>query len=164
MMYLMKTILLANDAYGLQRLLPLLQGFDVSCAGTLMEAEKLLTKGAFDLIVVGVHFDDSRAVEFLTIVRDDEQHKFTPFVFVKTRPSTISEQLKKPILMLKKFSQVSAYVETDQLKEDDKRIRAAIVSCLEDNERHAIRAKEAQRVSYCSSSPKSSDSSIPKTF
>lgn len=126
---LMTRILLANDKEGQSRILPLLVGFTVSIAETAKEGLKHLANSDFDLIITGVHFDDSRAIEFLKTVRDQPGHERTPFLFVRTRPSMISDQLRASINSLDQIFRISGYLEAEFLAED-KVIRSAVLRVL----------------------------------
>lgn len=130
----MLRILLANDSAGANRLFPLLEGHHVIAAETLQEAQTALSRQRFDLVIAGVHFDDSRAIELLKYLREESNQKDTSFVFVRTRSSAFAESLKLTMKSLQKCYEFDGYVETDKLNEDDKRIRKALFSKL--RERH----------------------------
>lgn len=126
----MKRVFHANDHAGLSRLQPVLDGFSLQTAVSFSQAIEIISVSKFDLILTGVHFDDSRGVEFLKKVRETKRHKRTPFVFIRTRPSVIREQLRKTINALDKVLDVTGYIETDLLEEDSEKIRAAILSAV----------------------------------
>jgi CheY-like chemotaxis protein len=132
-MYMMR-ILLANDSAGSNRLFPLLEGHQVIAAENLSEAKNALSRQTFDLIIAGVHFDDSRAIELLKYLREESNQKDAPFIFVRTRTSAFAQSLRVTMKSLEKCYEFAGYVETDKLGEDDKRIRKAIFSKLK--ERH----------------------------
>ncbi len=129
------SILLAEDLDGLRRLSPLLAGIKVSFVQTMTYAKSKLDEGNFDLIVTGVHFDDSSAVDFLKAVREHERHKETPFVFIRTRSSSIAKMIQENIAILHKVYEFHDLIETEHLGEDDGLIRDAIIACLKQDKK-----------------------------
>jgi DNA-binding NtrC family response regulator len=123
-------ILLAEDLSGLRRLSPILAGLKVSYVQTLTYAKSKLDDGSFDLIVTGVHFDDSSAVDLLKAVRKHEKHKETPFVFIRTRSSSIAKMIQENIAVLHKVYEFDDLIETENLNEDDNLVREAILACV----------------------------------
>jgi CheY-like chemotaxis protein len=77
-----KSILVADHADA--RLSALLSGHELTFVNTLDEATRTLTGRNFDLIVIGVHFDESRMFDLLRHVRWQERHRATPVVCVLT--------------------------------------------------------------------------------
>ncbi len=90
---------------------------------TLSEARQIINTVRFDLVIAGVHFDDSRAVELLQIVRTNKKTEKTPFVFIRTRHSSMALEIEKTINTLQKALAHSGLIETDVLAEDDELIR-----------------------------------------
>lgn len=131
-------ILLAEDLDGLRRLSPVLAGLKVSYVQTLTYAKSKLDDGVFDLIVTGVHFDDSSAVDFLKAVREHEKHTYTPFVFIRTRSSSIAKMIQENIAILHKVYDFCDLIETENLREDDNLIREAIVACITRSKKTSI--------------------------
>lgn len=122
----MRRILVANDLQGFKRLAGILKGEDVRFAQTLTEARQLLNSVRFDLVIAGVHFDDSRAVELLQIVRTNKKTETSPFVFIRTRHSSMALEIEKTINTLQKALDHSGLIETEMLSEDDELIRQEI--------------------------------------
>ena len=79
----MKKIVLVAD-HSDARLSAILAGHDLSFVHTLDEAKATLAGRNFDLIVIGVHFDESRMFDLLRHVRWQERHRATPVVCVLT--------------------------------------------------------------------------------
>jgi CheY-like chemotaxis protein len=77
-----KSILVADHSDA--RISAMLNGHDLSFVRTLDEAKSTLTGRNFDLIVIGVHFDESRMFDLLRHVRWQERHRATPVVCVLT--------------------------------------------------------------------------------
>ncbi|MCC6978777.1 MAG: hypothetical protein IT343_10690 [Candidatus Melainabacteria bacterium] len=122
----MRRILVANDLQGFKRLAGILKGEDVRFAQTLTEARQLLNSVRFDLVIAGVHFDDSRAVELLQIVRTNKKTETSPFVFIRTRHSSMALEIEKTINTLQKALDHSGLIETEMLSEDDELIHQEI--------------------------------------
>jgi len=91
-----KVVLVADT--GDARLPGILAGYSLSFVRTLDEAKETLTGRNFDLIVIGVHFDESRMFDLLRHVRWQERHRATPVVCVLTtdfsRPAIAAEGLE----------------------------------------------------------------------
>ena len=77
-----KSILVADHSDA--RLSAMLSSHDLSFVHTMDEARTILTGRNFDLIVIGVHFDESRMFDLLRHVRWQERHRSTPVVCVLT--------------------------------------------------------------------------------
>jgi DNA-binding response OmpR family regulator len=60
-----KRILVADTPEGDRRLSAILSGYDVAFVRTLGEAQRALAREQFALILIGVHFDDSRMFDLL---------------------------------------------------------------------------------------------------
>ena len=77
----MKKIVLVAD-HADARLDALLSGHELTFVHSLDEAKRTLAGRNFDLIVIGVHFDESRMFDLLRHVRWQERHRATPVVCV----------------------------------------------------------------------------------
>jgi PleD family two-component response regulator len=77
-----KVVLVADT--GDARLPGILAGYSLSFVRTLDEAKSILAARNFDLILIGVHFDESRMFDLLRYVRAQERHRATPVVCVLT--------------------------------------------------------------------------------
>jgi CheY-like chemotaxis protein len=70
-----KRILVADIPESDRRLSEVLNGHELAFARTLSEAQRLLAQVGFDLIVIGVQFDDSRMFDLVRHVRSSGQDK-----------------------------------------------------------------------------------------
>jgi CheY-like chemotaxis protein len=77
-----KTVLVADT--GDVRLSTVLAGYSLTFVSTLDEAKMVLSGRNFDLVVISVHFDESRMFDLLRYVRWQERHRATPVVCVLT--------------------------------------------------------------------------------
>jgi len=63
----------------------LLVGHELSCAGTMAEAEKLLCERTFDLIVCTIVFDESKMYDLLRLAKSRPDWEAIPFVCARVR-------------------------------------------------------------------------------
>jgi CheY-like chemotaxis protein len=69
-----KQILVADTSDSDRRLSAILAGHDVVFARTMGEAQRLLAQREFDLVMVGVHFDDSQMFDLVRHIRAGGNH------------------------------------------------------------------------------------------
>lgn len=62
-----KRILVADN--GERRLTEILAGYEVVAVQTLAEAQRALARGRFDMVIIAVHFDESRMFDLLRYVQ-----------------------------------------------------------------------------------------------
>jgi CheY-like chemotaxis protein len=72
-----------------------LPGHDLHFVRTLGEAIRELRRDGYQLIVIGMHFDESRMFELLRYVRSRPQHKDTPVICVQCQDVMLSEAVLK---------------------------------------------------------------------
>ena len=96
-----KRILVADTSDSDRRLSAILAGQDVMFARTIGEAQRLLAQQQFDLVMIGVHFDDSRMFDLVRAIRADDFQNEVPIVCVRGTPgytvvstSTLESALK----------------------------------------------------------------------
>jgi len=77
-----KTILVADHSDA--RLAAILATYETVFVHTIDEAKASLDGRNYDLIVIGVHFDESRMFDLLRYVRWQERHRSTPVICVLT--------------------------------------------------------------------------------
>ena len=75
-----KRILVANGVE--QRLSSILAGHQIETVGTMDEARRALERDAFDLVVVTVHFDESRMFDLLRYLQSSGHRR--PVVCVRS--------------------------------------------------------------------------------
>ena len=79
-----KRILVADTSDSDRRLSAILAGQDVMFARTIGEAQRLLAQQQFDLVMIGVHFDDSRMFDLVRHVRAGGHHAGKPVACVRS--------------------------------------------------------------------------------
>lgn len=77
-------ILVADTSDSDRRLSAILAGHEVVFARTIGEAQRLLAQQPFDLVMIGVHFDDSRMFDLMRHVRAGGGHADKPVACVRS--------------------------------------------------------------------------------
>lgn len=125
-----KRVLLAHEPDQVRFFLDALDGLEVVPALRLQEAERLIVENGISLFVVGIHFDDSRAMQLITSIRTDENHKDTPILVVRLSPSEHEEMLRMSLDTLVKLNIVSEYIEMDKLGKTQRNLLRKVVDKL----------------------------------
>ena len=86
-----REILLALTSQSRDRFARVLTGHRLTCPKDLGEAERLLTEREYAMIIIGVHFDESRMFEVLRLVRIEDKNRTTPVVCVLGHETRLSE-------------------------------------------------------------------------
>src|SRR5215212_4568625 len=81
----MATILVAASPKPREVLERILEGHELVCAETMAQAERLLQKQAFDLIICTIVFDESRMFDFLRLAKSRLEWQRIPFVCARVR-------------------------------------------------------------------------------
>jgi DNA-binding response OmpR family regulator len=63
-----------------------LAGWEIVFVRTMSEARHALAAERYDLVVIGVYFDDSQMFDLLRAIRSGETHTKVPIVCVRGRP------------------------------------------------------------------------------
>jgi CheY-like chemotaxis protein len=79
-----KHILVADTSDSDRRLSAILGGHDLLFARTMGEAQRLLAQRPFDLVMVGVHFDDSQMFDLVRHIRAGGSHAERPVACVRS--------------------------------------------------------------------------------
>jgi PleD family two-component response regulator len=80
-----KKILVADGPDIERRLGTILKPHEPTFVHTLAEAKRALARENYDLIIIGVHFDESRMFDLLRQVRADERYQAAPVVCVASQ-------------------------------------------------------------------------------
>ena len=75
-----KKILVADGPDLKDRVGAILKAHELTYVHTLGEAMPALERAGYDLIIIGVHFDESRMFDLLRQIRADERYRGTPVV------------------------------------------------------------------------------------
>jgi CheY-like chemotaxis protein len=90
-----------------------LEGYKLSTANTFPEAARMLAADGFDMIICGIHFDDSRMVDLLQAIFKDVRHKNTPVIVFHGAHSDNVDLLRTTVDTLRKLHSFGAYIELD---------------------------------------------------
>jgi DNA-binding response OmpR family regulator len=82
----MKKILIADVPQMDVRYTAAFAGWEVAFARTVAEARQALRAARYDLVAIGVYFDDSRMFDLVRALRGDEAQRRVPIVCVRGRP------------------------------------------------------------------------------
>jgi DNA-binding response OmpR family regulator len=82
----MKKILVADVPHMDGRYGGAFGGCDVRYVRTMAEARQALAQARYDLVVVGVYFDDSQMFDLVRAIRQDENRGNVPIVCVRGHP------------------------------------------------------------------------------
>jgi len=88
-------VLVADIPAADEKIRDCLPGHDLHFVRTLGAALRELRRDGYQLIVIGMHFDDSRMFELLQYVRSLPQHKDVPVICVQCEEVMLSEAVLK---------------------------------------------------------------------
>jgi CheY-like chemotaxis protein len=113
-------IFIADIQDGQNSLSRALNGYKHFTTSNSSEASRMLSADEFDMIICGIHFDDSRMVELLQSIYKDVRHKQTPVIVFRATHSDNVDMLRFTEEGLRKFTVLGAYIELeDYLNEPD---------------------------------------------
>ena len=88
-------VLVADIAEADETIRGCLPGHELHFVRTLGHAIRELRRDGYELIVIGMHFDESRMFELLRYVRSMPQHNDTPVICVQCQDLMLSEAVLK---------------------------------------------------------------------
>jgi PleD family two-component response regulator len=88
-------VLVADIPAADEKIRACLPGHDLHFVRTLGAAVRELRRDGYQLIVIGMHFDDSRMFELLQYVRSLPRHKDVPVICVQCEEVMLSEAVLK---------------------------------------------------------------------
>ena len=113
-----KEILVA--VHNCERLQRILQGHRLTIPRDVAEAERALRAREYALIVLGVHFDESRMFELLRLVRVWKENALTPVVCVLSGPSNLSNVSLEGLDHAVKAMLADAFLDLNKFPDDDR--------------------------------------------
>ncbi|MDR3615311.1 MAG: hypothetical protein P4L53_17260 [Candidatus Obscuribacterales bacterium] len=120
-------LLLAMNRPYLPRVEAALADYEVLSATTLSQAEKLIFQDGIDMCIVSVHFDDSRAVDLIRLIRESKNHRHTPICVLRLMSTKNAAYLKHTMETMQLTQEVGEYLEVD----DDPRFAEKIKSAVQ---------------------------------
>jgi CheY-like chemotaxis protein len=126
----MQKVLLAetDEAYG--RISKLISNYEVLSVNSVLKAPAIMSAHRIDLFLIAVHFDHSRAIDLVQLIREFSGYEQTPIIIYRSSPSNLAELLRDTILKLTKCYSVSSYLDLEGSSLAQSDLRSAIESCL----------------------------------
>lgn len=106
-------ILIADVPQAQRAIAECLPGRDLTFVNTLPEAKLALAGGDFDMIVVGVHFDESQTFALLSHLRSRQRYTYVPVVCVRALPHVMPRELSRVIEEAVKMLGATALIDID---------------------------------------------------
>lgn len=88
--------------------------YELVLATRLKEAKRLCVEDGIDLFIIGIHFDDSRALELVKFIGLGEKHSKAPVIIVRKSPSNHDRLLRQTIDHMIKVGAVRQYIEAPE--------------------------------------------------
>lgn len=122
----MTRVLVAQDKNALAPVVNALQGYELVVATSFVQAEKVVRSENISLFVIGVHFDESRCMDLIHLIRKDPNHKITPIIVIRLLPSSNADLLRSTLSVMKIVHGVTDYIESVDASDTELRIRKAV--------------------------------------
>lgn len=106
-------ILIALEAACVSEVQEALRDYDLLLAVTLSEAQKAIAEDGIELFVIGVHFDDSRSMELIRLIRLDRKHKKVPIIVTRMLPTIQTKMLHDTLELMKVLMGITDYLELE---------------------------------------------------
>jgi CheY-like chemotaxis protein len=114
-----KNILVADTPDADRRIAAILPGYDLVFVRTLDQAQQALARAHFGLVLIGVHFDESRMFELLRLVRTYEVNELTPVVCMLTSESRLSDVAIEGLDHAVKAMLANAFLNLNKFPDDE---------------------------------------------
>lgn len=124
-------ILIAEDKSVISIVSNALDGYELIETTMLQEAKRAVAKHHIDLFVIGIHVDDSLALELVRFIRTKAQYKDTPLILVRLLPSQNAEVLRETISAMKSLHKISEYLEVELDAAPAEKLRRAAEKLLQ---------------------------------
>jgi CheY-like chemotaxis protein len=112
-----KPILVAVE--NIERLSRVLDGHDLTVPRSVDEAKAELERREFAMVILGVHFDESRMFELLRLVRTYKANELTPVVCMLTSESRLSDVAVEGLDHAVKAMLANAFLNLRKFPDDD---------------------------------------------
>jgi PleD family two-component response regulator len=109
-------IIAADRPTGVETLQKLLRDIAVVVPVTTMEAAVDVLASPFDLVICGVHFDDSRMFDLLTFVRQKDQSLVRSFLIFRDLESELDPTFFRSLEIAAEVSGAAGFVDLYSLK------------------------------------------------
>jgi PleD family two-component response regulator len=102
-----------------ERLKRILAGHELTVPESVEQAKAALQKREFAMIVLGVHFDESRMFELLRLVRTYKVNELTPVVCMLTTESRLSDVAIEGLDHAVKAMLANAFLNLNKFRDDE---------------------------------------------
>jgi DNA-binding response OmpR family regulator len=132
----MSHVLLADTANGAIVFDRILRGHDCVMVSTLRDAEANLESIEFELIVVSLHFDESKMFELMRLARSSQKNATTPIVCICSRRTQMSQLMHQNLEVITKAMGAWMYV-SDQynVQTTEAKVQRLMERCIADGRR-----------------------------
>ncbi len=141
----MAIILIADTIDGVANLKRILQpGHVLVAVNTMVDAVGKLGKQAFDLIIVGVHFEESRMFELIPKIRRFPENANTPIICFCTRDTAMTRIMHDSLNLSSRALGAWMYLDQHEYnvkRDPDAELRRVIERCLTHEARRETLAK-----------------------
>jgi DNA-binding response OmpR family regulator len=137
----MSKALIADTPKGAVTLERILQGHECTVVGTMDAAQIKLQAEAFDLIVAGLHFDDSQMFEFIREVKKSRKNADKPIICFCSRDTPISRLIHESLENTTKALGAWMYLAEhayNVYQNPDAELRRIMERCLSEESRQEI--------------------------
>jgi CheY-like chemotaxis protein len=142
----MSSILIATAPISLDKVKDLFgssNGFRITT--TEADAKEQILSGSIDLIILGMHFDDCKSIDFLNFVKSREESRDTPMVYMRISGTALSAPLRECVVVAVSQLGATDYIDIPKLEETlslgevRKHVRRVINNALKGMNRRAAR-------------------------
>jgi len=133
--------LIADTPDGAATLERILQGHECHVVTTVRAAAELVNAESFDLIVAGLHFDESRMFELIRTVQKSQQNANKPIICFSSHDTKFSRLIDESLLVSTKVLGAWMYLAEHLYRDSenpDAEIRRIIERCLTKEARNEI--------------------------
>jgi DNA-binding NtrC family response regulator len=123
-------ILVAHELNRSEVIISALMGYELVLVSDITAAEYQVMEDGIDMFIVGIHFDDSRAIELVNFIRLNKKHKTTPVIMVRLLSSAIADFLRSTTETFIKIGSISHYLELVDEPEPGKVILDAVTAAF----------------------------------
>ena len=100
--------------------------FTLDVTTTLSNARRKLVATKIDLFLIGIHFDDSHAIDLVHTVRHNDNYKCSPIVVIRTNASQYAAMIRQTMVAMKSNRQIEEYLELENEPDASAIIRAHV--------------------------------------
>ncbi len=121
--------MIAQNSNSMEATVHALIGYELILVTNLQTAKQHVLED-LDLFVIGIHFDESRAIDLVTSIRHKGKHKMTPIILIRFMPTTLGDSLKSIASALIKVGNINEYLELEDDPDADRKLRHHVTALL----------------------------------